>query len=254
MGASEVGTHSISGGIDLYIVGAGVSFPEHLSIETVEALGKCNAIRTNLPEEHLSLLPADLRAKCKSLWSFYKDRRRRSDNYQDVVEEVMRVAETEKPTAWLTPGHPVIFDSVTTALVSRGRAKGWSVSVLPAISCLDTILNEVEYDPASGLFVHEATGLVSRQIAIPPHSAVLLLQPSVFNIDYALISLKAEGPELSPLRDYLLRFYPPLHRCAFVRSASRFTGESRIVWSEIAKMASVPFQDIAGSTLFIPSA
>lgn len=124
MGASEVGTHSISGGIDLYIVGAGVSFPEHLSIETVEALGKCNAIRTNLPEEHLSLLPADLRAKCKSLWSFYKDRRRRSDNYQDVVEEVMRVAETEKPTAWLTPGHPVIFDSVTTALVSRGRAKG----------------------------------------------------------------------------------------------------------------------------------
>jgi hypothetical protein len=253
MQAAEPSKHSNQDAVSLYILGAGVAFPEHLSIETIDALGRCTAICTNLPEEHLSLFPTDIRAKCRSLWGLYQDGRRRSENYLDVVEEVLRTAEGNQPTAWLTPGHPLIFDSVSAALLVRGRAKGWSVRMLPAISCLDTILGEVEYDPASGLFVHEATGLVRRNISIPPNIPVLLLQPSVFNTDYALLSLNTEGPDLSPLRDYLLRFYDRSRRCAFVRSASRFSGPAQIVWRELGEISLVPYRDIAGSTLFIPN-
>ncbi len=254
MEAVETSTGTSSANADLYILGAGVSFPEHLSIETIEILGHCGMICTNLQEKHLSLFPPDLRLKCKSLWGLYLDGRPRSENYLDVVEEVLRITETTRPTAWLTPGHPLIFDSVSAALLSRGRAKGWSVCVLPAISCLDTILGDVEYDPARGLFVYEATGLVRRNVGIPPNTPVLLLQPSVFNIDHALLSVNTEGPNLSPLRDYLLNFYDRSHRCAFVRSASRLSGPAQIVWREIGDISSLPYRDIAGSTLFIPNA
>jgi hypothetical protein len=253
MESVEVSKRTSPGIADLYILGAGVSFPEHLSIETIDALGECKTVCTNLPEEHLAPLPADLKSKCKSLWGLYQEGRRRSDNYLDVVEEVLRTTEISRPTAWLTPGHPLIFDSVSAALLVRGRANGWCVRLLPAISCLDTILGEVEYDPARGLFVYDATGLVARNIQIPP-TPVLLLQPSVFNTDHAKLTTRTEGPDLSPLRDYLLRFYEPSRRCAFVRSASRFAGPAQIVWSEIQQIPSVSSRDIAGSTLFIPGA
>jgi hypothetical protein len=238
---------------ELYVLGAGVSFPEHLSIETIEILGRCNTICTNLPEEHLSLLPPDLRAKCTSLWGMYKEGRCRDENYRDIVEEIFRTAESKRPLAWLTPGHPLIFDSVSASLLTLGRAKGWSVYLAPAISCLDTILGEVEYDPAHGLFVQEATVLFRRKIPIPPNTSVLLLQPTVFNTDYAVLSLQAGGPDLSPLRDYLLGFYEPGNRCAFVRSGSQFTGPAKILWCNISELATVRFRDVAGATLFIPN-
>jgi precorrin-6B methylase 1 len=238
--------------VEFFIAGAGVSFPEHLSIETIDALGLCKVICTNLPEKHLEGLPEDLRAKCRSLWPMYVDGRHRMANYEAVVEEVLRTGEAAKRIAWLTPGHPMIFDSVSAKLVKKARERGWYVTVLPAISSLDTLLSELEYDPASGLFIHEATVLVSRQIPIPSDVAVMLLQPSAFNTDVAKLTLDSGGPDLVPFQDYLLKFYDGAQRCAFVCSASRYTGPARLIWTTIAAMTSVPYPDLAGSTLFIP--
>jgi precorrin-6B methylase 1 len=238
--------------IEICVAGAGVSFPEHLSIETIEALGRCAVICTSLPEKHLEGLPGDLREKCRSLWPMFIEGRLRTENYTDVVAEVLRTAETARSLAWLTSGHPLIFDSVSANLVRQARARGWRVSVLPAISSLDTILSEVEYDPAGGLFIHEATALVASRIPIPSNVAVMLLQPSAFNTDVAKLTLDYGMPDLAPFRDYLLKFYDGAHRCAFVCSASRYTGPARLVWTTVGEMTEVPHRGLAGSTLFIP--
>src|SRR5208282_6923589 len=121
--------------VEFFVAGAGVSFPDHLSVETIDALSLCRVICTNLPEEHLDGLPADLRAKCRSLWPMYIDGRHRLANYADVVEEVLRTGEAAKRIAWLTQGHPMVFDSVSAKLVKKARERGWRVSVLLAISC-----------------------------------------------------------------------------------------------------------------------
>ena len=238
--------------IEICIAGAGISFPEHLSIETIETLGRCAIICTNLPEDHLEGLPGDLREKCRSLWPMYIEGRLRSENYTDVVEKVLRTAETARSLVWLTQGHPLIFDSVSANLIRQARARGWRVSVLPAISSLDTILSEVEYDPAGGLFIHEATVLVASGIPIPSNVAVLLLQPSAFNDDVAKLTLDYGMPDLTPFRDYLMKFYDGAHRCAIVRSASRYTGPARLVWTTVSEVTKVPSRVLAGSTLFIP--
>jgi hypothetical protein len=252
MGTAAISTQPEIAEADLYVLGAGVDFPHHLSIETIEILGRCSIICTNLPEGHLSLLPQDLRSKCRSLWSMYKEGRRRTENYADIVEEVLKTAESNRPLAWLTPGHPLVFDSVSASLLTKARARGWLVSLAPAISCLDTILGDVECDPANGLFIQEATALVRGKIPIPPQCSVLLLQPSVFNIDHAVLRLDAPGPDLLQLRDYLLPFFEKGHKCAFVRSGSQFTGPSSIAWTTIDQLTDVPRRDFAGATLFIP--
>ncbi len=237
----------------LYLLGAGVSFPEHLTLQTLEILGACNRICSNLPQSDLDLLPGNLRSKCRSLWSIYQENRNRTENYEDVSQAVLRAADTEPPVAWLTPGHPLIFDSVSQNLLKSGRERGWNVQVEPAISCVDTILAEVGYDPANGLLIYEAYSLVMQRLPMIPSSATLLLQPSAFGSD--LTHYQSQwAPDLTPLRDYLLHYFNPAHPCAFVRSHSLQGAPPQICWKPLGELASASADDIAGSTLFVPSA
>jgi hypothetical protein len=240
--------------IDLYIVGAGVSFPEHLTIQAVEILTSCRRICTIMPDVRLGGLPDELRGKCVSFWHLYQDKRPRLDNYRDITEAILNAVEDTRPLAWLSPGHPLVFDSVTQALLKQAPARGWTVSVIPGISCLDTLLAELGYDPASGLFVHDATSLVAWNVPVSPAIATVLLQPSVFGSRLTHISAEYDGPDLTGLRDYLLRYHAPEHQCAFVRSSLNGEGRGEISWVKLSELAGVSRQVIAGSTLFLPAA
>ena len=186
--------------VDLYLLGAGVAFPDHLTVQTIEILSTCARICTNLPDSRLSGLPADLREKCISLWPLYQDGRLRRENYRDVTNAILGEVEKAHPLAWLTPGHPMIFDSVSKSLLDAAHSRKWNVSIVPAISSLDTLLAELAYDPASGLLIHDATGLVRQNIPLPGSAALILLQISVFLSDRAHISLHQGMPDLTPLR------------------------------------------------------
>jgi hypothetical protein len=234
----------------LYLVGAGISFPDHLTLESIEIMASCTLICSNLPQSGLETFPEHLRSKCQSLWPIYQDNRNRADNYKDVAQAVIDATVAKPPVAWMTSGHPLIFDSVSQILLKAGRTRGWNVRVVPAISCIDTILAEVKYDPANGLLIYEASGLVLRRLPLIPSFATLLLQPSAFGSEVAHYSSNWM-PDLAPLRDYLLRFYGPKQECAFVRSHSMLGGNAQIYSIDLADMASAPFEAIAGSTLFL---
>lgn len=240
------------GTVDLYLLGAGVSFPQHLTTETLDILRRCAHVYTNLPETLVSALPSDIARRCTSLWPLYQDKRVRSHNYRDTVEAVLAGAARERPVAWLTPGHPVVFDSVTTALADAGRRGGLRVCIIPAVSCFDTLLADLGYDPAQGLFVHEATALVARKLPLMPSVATLLLQPGVFGSNLAHVT-PYEGLDLDPLREHLQQFYPPEHRCAFVRSSSGEGDREQAVWVQLRHLTTAPYDSIVGSTLFVPA-
>lgn len=237
---------------DLYLLGSGVSFPGQLTMETYDALAACEMICTNLTDEELRLLPPELRAKCLSLWPLYQDGRRRARNYRDVTRQILELAEEHRPMGWLTPGHPRVFDSVSTALLRAAEKRGWKARVMPAISCFDSLLADIDYDPAGGVAMYEATGFVARGIPLIPSSATILLQPSAFFSDKADLTLNSRAPDLAPLRDYLLKFLPGSHQCAFVRSAASPDGSALIHWTALDGLAAVPYETFAGSTLFLP--
>jgi uncharacterized protein len=239
---------------DLYLLGTGVSLAQHLTTETLEILKLCRQICTNLTDWELSPLPEDLRAKCVSLSHLYADRRPRVENYNEVTRVVIETVEGGGPVAWLTPGHPRVFDSVSDALLREGRRRGWNVSVVPAVSCLDTLLAELDCDPANGLLVHDSTSLVMENVALLPSVATVLLQPGVFGSNLAQLSPNFTGTDLTRLRDHLLQFYSPEHRCTFVRSSTQPGQPHRISWILLRDLASVRDEAVPGSTLFLPPA
>jgi hypothetical protein len=236
---------------ELYLLGAGVQFPSHLTLETLDVLNRCNRVYTNLPDDRLSSLPPEMKSKWVSLWSLYIDGRERTKNYQDVIDHVLAEVEKQGTIAWVTRGHPVVFDSVTTALARGCRTRDWSVTILPAISSIDTMLALLEYEPASGLLIHEASGVVQRGVSLDPNIGVLLFQPGVFLSNRAHINISRQRVDLTPLRNYLLRFYRPEHKCAFVYSVEGTREQSRIWWVELHAMADAPPEIVAGATLFI---
>jgi precorrin-6B methylase 1 len=236
----------------MYLLGAGVAFPDHLTVQTIDILSSCRRVCTNLPELRLSTLPADLREKCVSLWPLYQDGRLRHDNYRDVTHAVLAEGEKARPVAWLTPGHPMIFDSVSKALLDASHLRNWKVAIVPAISSVDTLLAELAYDPATGLLVHDSTGIVLRKIPLVDSVALILLQPSTFLSDRAQLSLNHGAPDLSPLRDYLGRYFPLTHRCALVRSSALAARPPDITWTTLSDLPEVPMSVLAGASLFLP--
>ena len=246
---SEASGHSR---IDLYLVGAGILFPEHLTVQTIEILEHCQRICTNVPETRLASLPKEIREKCVCLWPLYKDNRRRIDNYRDVIDAVVDVAREHKPSAWMTPGHPFVFDSVSQKLLEHARGFGWSIQIVPGISSLDTLLAQIPYDPCYGLVVHEATALARDKIPLNPSLATVLFQPSIFGSDLTHHSKQYAGPHLKDLSAHLLRFYPAQHRCALVYSALSGSDAARTVWETLENLDSISFDSLRGSTLFIP--
>ena len=227
-------------------------FPDHLTIEVIETMGTCKRIFTNLDEIQLGRLSEEFRGKCVSLWSLYRDDRSRGANYQDVIQSITETVVRESPVAWLTPGHPLVLDSVSRGLQKAGRAHGWKVRIMPGLSCIDTLLADLDYDPASGLLVHDSTAVVSQRIPLISSIATLLLQPHVFGSDLPRIYSNS-SPDLRALCQYLLGFYPKAHRCAFVRSACAPGGSCEITWVDLADMAGASFESVRGSSLFLPA-
>jgi hypothetical protein len=104
------------------------------------------------------------------------------------------------------------------------------------------------------MLIHEATGLVRRRIPLHRTVAAMLLQPAVFDVNVAIIDAGSKGPDLSPLRDYIAEFHAPDHKCAFIRSSSGFGEPDLVTWTALRDLTNVPYDRIAGSTLFVPPA
>jgi Tetrapyrrole (Corrin/Porphyrin) Methylases len=238
---------------DLYVVGAGVAFPDQLTIETVEILSRCKEIYTNMRDFQLNALPQELRSKCVSIWSLYRDERDRALNYKDVTDAIIDRATLVRPFGWMTPGHPLVFDSVSQALRKIGEERGWRVHVVPGISCLDSIFVDIGFDPADGLLVYEANALVKRNVPLLPDLAALLLQPAAFGTDRAQFS-PTWRPDLVPLRDYICQFHASDHECALVSSSPSVGRKYKIWWSRVDELESIPTEALHTSTLFIPPA
>jgi len=237
---------------ELFLVGAGVCFPDQLTSEALEALRRSRAILTIVPQTALRDLTPTLLSKCVTLWHLYEPLRPRAENYRAVVDSVLDRAKEGGTTSWLTPGHPLVFDSVSEGLRREAPPLGITVHVLPAVSCIDTILADVGYEPANGLVIHEATVVVAGRIPLNPDLAAILLQIGVFGTNMPRLTGSEPMPELAPLRDHLLRFFPPEHRVAFVRSRWSSQSPGSVEWTPLARMLEVMKQRVDGTTLFVP--
>lgn len=237
---------------DIYLLGIGQRFPGHLTLDVLETMDLCQSIYTLLDDGQIAQLPSAIGAKCHAVFPWYREDQPRAANYARVIEAVLAAAREVTPVGWLTWGNPRVLDSVSQGLLDFGTKTGLSVAALPAVSSLDTVLIDVGHDPANGLLVVEGTTALRDGIAILPNVATLIFQPGTFGSNYPHLSSARPPVDLSPLRDYLLRFYATQHSLAFVSSSTTMHHPARITWTTIGQLVEVDPNLLQQSTIFIP--
>lgn len=249
-------------GFDIVLIGRGVRDVAHMTLESLEALKKCKRGFVVSPaQEAVDAFREALLQKVKeseslpplvSLSAAYQKDRLRLTNYSDAAQAVLDAAKSDPPVAYLTPGNPVIYDTVTHVILKGARASGLRTKVLPSVSFIDTMLVDLEEEPAPGLQIYEASWVVGAQVRPDTRFACMLVQISLFCTNFPVVDRMPETAAMRRLRDHLLKFYPSDHVIVIVRSGSGWSGLPTIQPLALGALDNVRGEIQLGASLYIP--
>lgn len=195
---------------NLILTGYGVTDSLQLTVESQRILARYgSAYSIGLPANLAALLKSQ-RVKVTDLAGRIAPGRDYALAYLDVAHFLVERTAHERPVIFLTPGNPLMFNTVGRYLAMEGKRLGLTVQVVPAVSPVDVIISGIGLDVATfGLQVFDATRLVARQIQVNPAVPAILMHLGGFGATTA--PGPGSAPNLDPLVSYLARCYPETH-------------------------------------------
>ena len=127
--------------------------------------------------------------------------------YKKIVKKILKQASKGKRVALVSYGHPLLFDAVSLAILNRARKLDIPTTLLPGISCLDTIAIDLQIDFGNGIQIFDAEDLLESRIAINPEIDLLLLQVGTLGVDSPRDADNTNPKRLKPLKRYLREYY-----------------------------------------------
>lgn len=239
--------------VQLFVVGAGVQVPDHLTVAALDALHRCKEIYSILPPSSVDSLPNELAAKVSDLGKIYVQGSRRADVYREEVDAIWRGVLANPPVAYLTTGNPVVFDTVTAQLIGRASQCDVGLRLIAGISSVDAIMADLGFDYAPGLQVFDASALVAYKIAPRTDLTCLLLQPDAFGTAFVAMGRRPRASAMAPLREHLLRHYPASHVVTYVTCPTSPTSQVRVESFPLCELGGTKDSPQApGASLLIP--
>jgi uncharacterized protein YabN with tetrapyrrole methylase and pyrophosphatase domain len=135
-----------------------------------------------------------------------------SDVYERLERRILDEAAWNRrgSIAVVVDGHPMFFDDVNWGMLRNGRKRGLTVVALPGISCLDTMMIDVDTDLGDGAQIVHANHLLLYDIALDAHLQTYVLQIGKFGSSFFSRETKRNRPgRFTPLIEHLGRFYNP---------------------------------------------
>jgi uncharacterized protein YabN with tetrapyrrole methylase and pyrophosphatase domain len=240
---------------DLYIIGLGVSIPEHLTVQASEAMSSCSKLFSIVQEPVDVWLPAEKVGKIEivNLLDCYVDGSLRIDNYKRAAEVVLAATGNGGTIGYVTYGNPMAYDSVAQLLVQMAKDSGRSARVVPGISSLDSILCDIKVDLAPAIQVFEASWLLAFEIAPRTDTQAILVQMGSFGSYRAHYGQRLDGGALTGLVNHLTSVYPKNHRVSLVRSTATGEQPEKITTFPLEQLSEATAEELSGASLYIPA-
>jgi len=240
---------------DLYIIGLGVSLPEHLTKQAIDTMASCCKLFSIVQEPLLPWLPLEKRGNIEviNLLDFYVDGSIRMENYNRAADMVLEAKGDGRPVAYVTYGNPMFYDSVAQLIARKAAASGRSVRVLPGISSLDSIVCDIQVDMAPGIQIYEASWLMAFQILPRVDTHVILVQVGSVGSYRAHYGQRLDGRTLTGLIDHLTMVYPKEHRVSLVRSTASGEHPEKISSFTLERLCDATAEELSGASLYIPA-
>lgn len=237
---------------DIYVVGIGIKWIEHITLEVDRVLGSCNEI---LYIERAPGIEEYFRKKCErttNLTDLYAENSDRSKTYHEMAARVIEAALERSPVVFALYGHPTIYAFPPFLVREMANPLGLNVKILPGISALDCLFCDLAVDPSvNGIQMFEATDLLLRKHPINTTAATVIWQ--IGSLETALFSsARSAAHRFVRFKQYLLGFFPKDHPMYAVYSQPHPMLKSQIHRFEIDRIEE--FSSILHSavTLYIP--
>jgi precorrin-2 methylase len=239
---------------EIALVGLGVNGAHQFTREAEDALRRSTHVFMTDMAPGVVKQVRTMGADVTNLYTKYAPGKHRIEIYREMASTVVSAALEQPPVAFATYGHPKLYCYPSALIQRAARLLDLRVSVLPGISSLDTLMVDLDLDPAmEGLQVYEATDLIVRNRPIQPDATCVILQAAIALDPYNNPGHpSADGLEL--LQRHVLQFYPASHRGVLLVSATHPLLEPIRVSFALGDLAAAVASASNVATLIIPPA
>ncbi len=191
---------------ELYIVGSGIKFLSHLTLEAKALINEADCVLYLLNETAMKHWVVENSKKAISLDDIYFSSEKRTESYRKIASKVIDISLQHRNTCFVIYGHPLVLcEPVVKIIRSDSRQSNkLRVNVLPGISSLDCLFSDLEVDPGEfGIQAFEATNFVTHDYDFSIHSNLVLWQIGVSGIT-SIVSTENEQLEAKRLKSIAL--------------------------------------------------
>lgn len=240
--------------VDIYLLGRGIGTGiGQMTLEAVRALEKSRLVFD------LSGDPRSLRKLHKNVVDLAGDYWAgglNTDVYTRLEQRILAEVRDSGPTvSVVVDGHPLMGEGINWNLVRKAKRRRLNVVAMPGVSSLDTMMIAVGFDLSEGAQIVEANDLLVSGITLDPQLQTYVLQVAKFGTWFITRETKRNLPgRYAPLRDYLLRFYPPETGVTFIVSLGDESIRRRVALRDLDDARAFVHQHRHhGLTLYIPA-
>ena len=196
----------------LTIVGCGIKFLSHLTIEAKAFIESADALLYLVNEPAMRQWLLTIQPSAISLDSAYTQHTLRQNIYKAITQNILNSLVKQKHICVVLEGHPTVFAQPALAAAKQAKQMGYHVTILPGISAEDYLFAELQIDPGSvGCQSYEATDLLIHRRALDGCSHVILWQVGVIGLlEHQPFHKHQKGTQI--LVDYLSKFYSREHK------------------------------------------
>jgi len=234
----------------LVVVGVGIKFVSHLSVEAKAYIAQSDRVLYLVNDPLMKEWIEQQNPNSESLDELYTQFELRIDSYQAITRYILEAYQRYKHICVVMYGHPSVFAQPALDAVKEAKKEGYFARVLPAISAEDCLFADLLIDPGScGCQSFEATDFLIHDRLFDVKSHLILWQVGVIG---ALTHVKNQNKKtgIAVLAKYLKQFYPSQHRITLYEASQYPSFEPRIDEMVLDDLPNANFSRI--TTLYVP--
>lgn len=234
----------------LVVVGSGIKFVSHLTIEAKAYIENSEKILFLVNDPAMECWLKKTNTNAESLSPIYFRFHDRNTAYNAITSKILEELENYNTLCVVIYGHPTVYAKPALDAVRYAKKNGVAAKILPGISAEDCLFADLLIDPGScGCLSFDATDLIVYKRKLQPYSHLIIWQVSVIGI-----VTHEKNPDitngLKVLKKYLLTYYSPKHPIVYYTAAQYQGFEAKIKESSIDYIPSI-IPDRT-TTLYIP--
>jgi len=234
----------------LVCVGIGMTLGSHITPLARSYIDNADVVFTGTSDGVIELWLAKMHPDVRSLQSFYREGKPRSETYQQMADAMLIEVRAGKKVCGAFYGHPGVFALPTHKAIEMARREGYSAHMEPGVSAEDCLYADLGIDPGRyGCQHYEASQYMLYRRRIDTSAYLVLWQVGVAG-DRSLARF-ATGPAYRQvLVDVLARDYDPGHEVILYKAVTLPMHQPRI---ERLQLRDLPAADVdMHMTLVIP--